>query len=332
MVEQISGKLAREICNKFPKHGNLTLAKILFKENKTVYTSVETARAAIRRVRGSKGEDSNKLVKDKSLFGQNKITTSGYNLPEEYNEEIKEFKIPRAYKRVGIISDAHIPFHSNEYIAASLNYLKSKKIDCLLLNGDIADCYQLSRFEKDPRKRSFANELESIRQFLDVLAKHFPNTKIYYKIGNHELRYQKFLLGKAPELLGVEEFRFDALLQFGKRGIGLIEDKQIVQAGKLNILHGHEIIGGAGGVNPARSMYLKTSESVLVSHFHKTSSHTETSILGKMTTTHSIGCLCYLRAEYMPYNKWNAGFAYVDIESNGDYELQNLRILKGKVY
>jgi hypothetical protein len=34
----------------------------------------------------------------------------------------------------------------------------------------------------------------------------------------------------------------------------------------------------------------------------------------------------------MPLNKWNHGFAIVDLDDNGtDFEVRNKRILKGKV-
>jgi hypothetical protein len=33
----------------------------------------------------------------------------------------------------------------------------------------------------------------------------------------------------------------------------------------------------------------------------------------------------------MPVNRWNHGFAYVETEPNGDFVVQNLRIINGKV-
>jgi hypothetical protein len=51
-----------------------------------------------------------------------------------------------------------------------------------------------------------------------------------------------------------------------------------------------------------------------------------------MITTWSLGCMCELHPPYMPLNKWNHGFAIVDLDDNGtDFEVRNKRILKGKV-
>ena len=67
-------------------------------------------------------------------------------------------------------------------------------------------------------------------------------------------------------------------------------------------------------------------------HNHTTSEHTETDMNGKIVTTWSIGCLCGLNPDYMPLNKWNHGFAIVEMDENGeDYHFKNYRIFNGKI-
>jgi len=54
---------------------------------------------------------------------------------------------------------------------------------------------------------------------------------------------------------------------------------------------------------------------------------------GEVITTRSMGCLCGMNPMYMPINKWNHGFAYVELDlKSGEYHLHNLRIIKGKIY
>ena len=327
----IKGDIVKSYIAKFPKATSKNLAQKIFKENGSVFSDMEDARSIVRYYRGAHGKESRRLVRNPSIRDKKDIKLY-YDLPEEYNEEVLPYKIPKQYNKVGILSDLHIPYHSNEAIISALEFLKSKDVNCIILNGDVLDCYQLSRFEKDPRKRNMKHELEATRQFLDVLKKHFPKTKIVFKIGNHEVRWMKYMVTKAPELLDIDEFRLDVLLRFGERNIDFVHSSQMIMVGKLSVLHGHELVGGVGGVNPARTMFLRTNESLLVGHFHRTSSHTETSLSGRMTTTHSTGCLCYMHPDYMPYNKWNYGFAYVEVLPSGEYHLQNLRIDKGKVY
>ncbi len=80
------------------------------------------------------------------------------------------------------------------------------------LNGDIIDFYAISRFEKDPRKRNFGHEVLMTRQFLHTLRKLFPNAAIYYKCGNHDVRYDHYIMRNAPDLLGMNEFSFESLM------------------------------------------------------------------------------------------------------------------------
>jgi hypothetical protein len=189
----------------------------------------------------------------------------------------------------------------------------------------------LSRFIKDRRLRNMSEELEMTRNFLKDLQNHFQ-CPIYYKIGNHEERWQNFLKLQAPELLGIPDFELSTILKFGESGVQEVKSKQIAKAGKLPLLHGHEFFSGfAPPVNPARGLYLKAKESSIIGHHHRTSEHTEVSLSGDVTTTWSVGCLCGLQPEYMPFNSWNNGFAHIKVEKNGDYEVNNLRIIKNKI-
>jgi hypothetical protein len=46
----------------------------------------------------------------------------------------------------------------------------------------------------------------------------------------------------------------------------------------------------------------------------------------------STGCLCDLRPEYARYAKWNHGHAVVNVEPDGQFQVQNFRITaEGKV-
>jgi hypothetical protein len=102
----------------------------------------------------------------------------------------------------------------------------------------------------------------------------------------------------------------------------------------LNGIHGHEYVGAISPpVNIARGLYLKGKVSAFQGHNHASSSHSETDMNGKITTTFSIGCLCELSPAYMPLNKWNNGCALVELDENGeDFQFYNKRIYKGKVF
>jgi predicted phosphodiesterase len=315
------------------KYGNnmptLTLARIMYNENLEAFMSVDHARSSLRMIEGKSGKKMRSEIKDKSLYMTDERPKNPWKLPESEETKYEPFHIKE--KKIAVLSDVHIPYHSVTALSAALDFIQAEKPSAILLNGDILDFYQLSRFGKDPRKRSVAHELQAAREFLDILSQF--GAKIYYKIGNHEERYQNYLMMKAPELLGVQQFELQHLLGLHDRGIELIGDKRIIKANDLNIVHGHEFGQSIfSPVNVARGLFLRGKVSAMQGHNHQTSSHTETDMNGNMVTTWSLGCLCELNPAYLPINKWSHGFAMVDLSDNGkDFHVRNYRIHKGKI-
>jgi len=306
----------------------LKLARIMYRENNLLFKDVEDARGRLRYIEGKYGKQpSGKTQYPKSPDRPR----NPYNLPASDETDYTPYKITGC-KRVGILSDIHVPYHNVESLSVAIGELKRLKIDGLLLNGDTIDCHKLSRYVKDPKKRDFATELSVFKQLFEVLQNQLK-CRIFFKIGNHEERYQNFLLEKAKELVGVEEFDFENILKARASGIEVIGGKRVVKLNELNGIHGHEYIGGISApVNVARGLYLRGKVSAFQGHNHSTSEHTESDMDGKLTTTWSIGCLSELHPEYMPLNKWNHGFAWVELDNNGkDYQFHNKRIYKGKV-
>lgn len=332
MGKQVKSEIVDKYMSEYPDLPNLTLAKKIYKENKIVYDSVDQIRHMIRYRYGQTGKKvrHNAKIQKQRAENANKLgIPNPYTLPESHETIWEPFNLPAG--NYGIVSDIHVPYHNVAALEASLEFFKKYGVDALILNGDTMDQYQLSRYEKDPRKRSFKDELEDTRQLLRYLKHHFQGP-IYFKIGNHEERWEAFLKIKAPELLDMSEFKLEVLLRFGELGVQIIEDKRIIKAGNLNILHGHEFGRSVfSPVNPARGYYIRSKTNVICGHNHQTSEHTEPNLNGKMTTAWSTGCLCELHPAYMPINKWNHGAARLELYDTGDFNIQNFRIFKGKV-
>jgi len=168
---------------------SLKLARIMYNANKLTFKNVEDARGAIRRIEGKNGKGNN---------GYTKITHempnrpyNPYSLPASEETIYTPYQI-KGHKRVGILSDIHVPYHNISALSAAIEFLKKQKIDGLLLNGDTIDCHRLSRYTKNPKKRNFKLELDTFKELFNVLEKQLK-CKIYFKLGNHEIRYQNFL-------------------------------------------------------------------------------------------------------------------------------------------
>jgi hypothetical protein len=323
-------EIVRSYLERFPDTENLTLAKVLHKELPTVFMSLESARDIVRRLRGAKGSYHNKHAVNKATFkplGWQKDV-----IPKTLARTREPIVLSGALK-VLILSDIHIPYHDEIAVAAAIAHGKKKKPDVIILNGDIGDFYGVSRHDKDPR-RSLADELDAIRQFLFYLRKQFPNARILYKIGNHEARMEMFLVKNAPVLLGVSDFELPVLLKFDESRIELVPSLTLIRLGSLPIYHGHELPQGMSSpVNPARGIWMRVQESLICGHWHRTSEHTESTGLNKkLSSCWSTGCLCDLTPDYAIVNRWNHGFAWVETQADGNYEVTNHKIINGRVY
>jgi predicted phosphodiesterase len=323
-----------EFLRKFPKSSKRGLANLIAQKHPDLFT-FETARSLIRIYRGTKGKWARKNIQNKTFYEHEQWDIKNpFGIPLSEAEENKPFVIPPSQDKIGIISDLQFPYHCPQSINTALKTLKERKVNTIIINGDYFDFYSGSSFAKDPRRRNLAWELKEGKKFLHSLFEKFRNVKFYFKIGNHEARYERYLTTYAPLLLDMEEFRLDIILEFKKYGCEVIKDKQWIKAGKLNILHGHEMGRGIfSPVNPARSLYLKVKDNSICGHFHQVSAHSESDINGKVVTTWSMGCLCYLRPDFMPINKWQNGFAYLETEpKEGNFIFENKTIIKGRVY
>jgi predicted phosphodiesterase len=273
--------------------------------------------------RGSHGTRSRERVSD-TFYNQ------PYDLPVPSEYDSSDFIIPE--KNVLLLADTQIPFHDNRAISATLDWAVKKKVDAILLNGDIIDLYQMSNYVRDPRERDVDEEIEDTKDFIETLRETFKGAKIYYKFGNHEDRCDRFMFSKAPELAKIKTNKLEHWLDLKKYGIPAIKDKRTVKIGHLNVLHGHEFRGGlVSPVNPARTLFLRAKEHSICGDRHITSEHSGRTVGGKLITCWSLGCLCQLKARYAPINEWNHGFAYVS--NDGDiFRLMNMRIENGIVY
>lgn len=310
------------------KHGmempTLKLARIMYNENKLIFNTVDHARSTLRGIEGKTN-------------GCNKVThpcperpKNPYNLPDSDEESYEPYFI-KGHKKGLVICDIHLPYQNNEALTACFDFAKKEKPDFILINGDLLDFHQLSYFQKDPRKKRFSEELDMAKKFFQILQKTF-NCKIYFKFGNHEERYDNFLYQKAHELKGVEEFELENIINARAEGITIIKDKRIVDINGLPFIHGHEFGRSFfSPVNAARGLFLQAKHSCVKSDCHTSSEHTEPNIYGKIMTTYSIGALCGLTPKWLPLNKWNAGFATIELDGRTKYQFRNYRIYKGSV-
>lgn len=323
-------EIVRSVVASHPDAPARTLARRIVAETGGAIT-LEQARSRVRSVLGVIGVKHRKEDRDIGLRRAPRQAGAVAELPPSKADPWEPHDLG-VVGSVGVLSDIHVPYHDERALRAAVDYLQGERIDALLLNGDWADFYSISRHEKNPRHRNFKSELAAGRQFLQWIRGQFPDIPITVKLGNHEERWEKWLWEHAPEISDDPIMGLDNWYGLPALGMTLVKDKRIILAGELPILHGHEKGNGISSpVNQARGAFLRLHHTVLEGHGHRTSTHSEPDMFGRETVCFSTGCLCDLRPAYAVLNKWNHGGALVVVHEGGEFDVTNFRVQGGKV-
>ena len=321
-----TGELAREYCQRFPSAASRAIARMLRKDHPGAFSSFDASRAAVNYYRGTMGDKHRQNVERGGSLVPRTST-----IPEADPPEYEVVHLPEDIGRWLLLYDTHFPYHDSEAVEIAVEWAAREENHCdgIILGGDIMDCYSLSTFVRDRRKRDFAAELEVVIDFIDALRSRLEPNELIWREGNHEYRLLRYLIRQAPELLGVKNFDLPSFMELDARGVRYIPWPNPLRYHALTILHGDEPGGGSSSVNPARTAFLKTHECCVVGHSHRTSQHTEKTLSDRTITCWSVGALCDLHPRYRPVNKWNHGFAVLD--TVGGWHITNYRIVEGEV-
>lgn len=326
--------ICRSFRDQYPDLPTAQLARIIRKKRPMDFDTAEQARDALRYIEGKRGNTHRNKVITTKYFMKEQRPLNPYNLPDTYQKQRPPFKLPLACNNILLISDLHIPYHDIGAITTAFDYGKKNKVNTIFINGDLIDMANESKFERDWSKRSTKEEFAAAKQFLISMRKTFPAAEIYWMKGNHDTRWEKFLMKKAPEIWDDEYFYLEQRLALHEQRVKILDDKTLVKAGKLSIAHGHHIFKGVfTPVNPARGAFLRAKQSIIVGHLHQPSYHPETTADGTVIGCWSTGCLCELRPDYSPIvGNSRHGFAHITVERSGDFTVKNFQIINGKLH
>lgn len=324
--KKLAGLTVLPYLEKFPNTSSLALARLIYADHSLLFNSVDSVRDTIRYYRGSMGE------RDRNNLADRRFVGTGMKLTMGEEPEYAPYELPAVNNRILYLADVHLPFHDLQSIRIALEDAKDKAVNTVILGGDILDMYALSVFDKVPNKSTFVHERELLWQLIDDVNQYLPKAKVFWIEGNHEYRFYRFMLHKCAEVFDVDTFTMQSVFETRAMGIEYVNRKRYIRAGNLNIMHGHEFGNSVSSpVNPARGFYLKAKDSAVFGHLHQSSEHSEADLRGNVKTCYSVGCMCYLHPEYRPLNKWNTGYALIEIHPGGGFMVKNKKIVEGKI-
>ena len=314
------GEIIKEYVKLYKSRPSREIARICLSENPGLFKDIPAAYRQVRYYRGASGDADR--TRATSIIGREYV-------PETAIEALDPFVIEYSAFPLCIGADAHFPYHDPEAVDIFLDH--AAKAKTIILLGDFADMYQASSFVKDPRAMRIADEMAMMKDFLAGVRRDFPKQRIIYKLGNHEDRLDTLIKTRCPELFGLPNLDLASAIGAKESRIEIVQSRQMMKFGKLYGLHGHEVGRGVfSPVNPARGLYLKTKKSAICAHHHQTSEHAEKNLDDKVESCWTIGCLCNMKPDYAPVNRWNHGFA--EITGDDDmYTVHNRKIINYRV-
>lgn len=227
-----------------------------------------------------------------------------------------------------VIPDVHIPYHLPAALESCLRHGESlPALDRIVLIGDLIDCYTVSRFCKDPRRKTtLAGEVKVASELLRDLRRRFPGCEVHFCEGNHEDRLRKYLWRQAPELEGLKGLSVPELL--GVESLNIHWHSAGFRVGKLLYTHGNRIRKLAG--QTARVMSEELATSVICGHSHRQGWCPRTTPEG-LYDAYEVGCLCdYKQLDYVDTApNWQEGWATVVQYPSGAFHVDFARIVRG---
>ena len=233
-------------------------------------------------------------------------------------------------KTYAILNDIHYPFHDAVVVDLVLKFLKDLKPNGVVLNGDIVDCYPISRFDKKPfDSDNISHEVALAEKLMKTLKK--ITEDVTWLGGNHEDRCRKHIwknrevfapLSSERGIKLVRDLCFEKLYGLDEYDVGWLEYKEGVKLGKLYVTHGEVATRYTAAKNLA-----KYNVSVITGHNHRKENFSSTSLAGEIGSWTN-GCLCTLSPEWIRNPDWQQCFAVVHVDKDGTYCVQQMAVFK----
>lgn len=228
-----------------------------------------------------------------------------------------------------VSSDHHSKWLDKFMWHVFLDTAKRMQPDVVVLNGDVLDCHDISRYPKDPTAGSdLQGEVNFCREMLRQLREVCPNTQIDWCEGNHEWRLIKYLTECAPGLAGLKSLEFGPLMGLDDFEVNVVarrgfrrESARVADARNFKVYGDNALLvthGSKTGSNPARSELLRWNMTGISGHIHRPCVAATSDYFRTRTWT-TTGCMAR-RDLAWTYNEspteWVQGFAYASISGS----------------
>lgn len=215
---------------------------------------------------------------------------------------------------VGLIPDAHIPFHDPVKLRQVLDNVRGCRV--IVIMGDWIDAYSVSNFDKDPRRKErMPEEFAEGRRWLRILRDENPDAEIHFIEGNHEERFMRYLIQRAPALVGMRGMSIAEQLDLDELDIKYHDSDGFVLEG-IRLKHG-QVVSAKSGYSAHKELEAHNCCGVSV-HTHRMGFACRTTREGQLQWWWEGGHVCDMdAAKYVKNPNWQAGHLVLHVTDQG---------------
>lgn len=230
--------------------------------------------------------------------------------------------------RVMVVSDLQLPFVDEPLYKAMLAFADDFRPHDFIWNGDILDCYEISDFDKNPR-RAFGidTEIEMAKSALYDVSKRLSldDGKQWFIMGNHEQRLERYIARHAPAIDGLVK-SLDEALELDEMCAGWVPYGKHIDYLGMIFTHGNFV--SQFSAYTARKHADRYRSSGANGHTHRMGSYSYRDGASRSHTWYEMGCLCRLDLEYTRgIPNWQQGFL-VGTVHRGALHVSEVRVIE----
>lgn len=211
-------------------------------------------------------------------------------------------------RRILVFPDLHIPYHDPRALALAKLVARKERATHGVAIGDWADCYAVSAHPKTPGRRvTWPEEMSAARKEWKATRALFDEAK--FAAGNHEYRYERYVMANAPELFETHPS---------------IREMIGVDKREWHPYRSHFTIGGMAfthdlghaGVGSLKQTLDAFGACITFGHTHRLGTHYDGNVDGSHRVAMNVGWMGDERSvDYMHQAKmrsWQKGFGWIE--------------------
>ena len=202
----------------------------------------------------------------------------------------------RATETVVFVSDIHAPFHDEAAVAAALRLIRKVAPDRVVINGDVNDFFQLSRFNAGlERLDVLQDEIDAANRIRRAIRSAAPNAHLLENEGNHDSRIKTYVQRNARALTSLAALNPAQLFMHDELEIDAYGAAGFRLRPEFLVKHGSVVRKGSGAT--AKAELFTAGISGISGHTHRLATHRVNGYVNRQWTEQ--GCLCRTDPDYV---------------------------------